>query len=118
MQLAGSARVGPGPAYGDLRASRGRRSPLPPSREGASGPHDQIGIKAQVGAHRPHATRSPRWRRLARSDLGDSASDGLLGAAEIRTPAFRRSDRAGARVRAVAAISVPAGWGPTHASTR
>jgi hypothetical protein len=31
-------------------------------------------MKAQVGAHRPHATRSPRWRRLARSDLGDCAS--------------------------------------------
>src|SRR5450755_3494240 len=50
--------------------------------------------------------------------LGDSASDELLGAAEIRTPAFRRSDRARGRVRAVAAISVPAGWSPTHASTR
>ena len=40
--------------------------------------------------------------------LGDSARDELLGAAEIRTPAFRRSARARGIVRPVAATSVPA----------
>jgi hypothetical protein len=49
--------------------------------------------------------------------LGDSASYELLGAAEIRTPAFPESARARGRVRAVAAIASPAAWGPTHAST-
>jgi len=44
--------------------------------------------------------------------LGDSGSDELLGAAEIRTPAFRRSARARVIVRPLAATSVPAGWGP------
>jgi hypothetical protein len=56
--------------------------------------------------------------RAGRSLLGASTSDELLGAAEIRTPAFRRSARAQGTVRAVAAISVPAGWGSTRASTR
>ena len=41
--------------------------------------------------------------------LGDSASDELLGTAEIRTPAFRRSARVRGIVRPVAATSVPAG---------
>ena len=50
----------------------------------------------------------PRPAR-ARLDLGDSASDELLGTAEIRTPAFRRSARARGIVRPVAATSVPAG---------
>jgi len=54
----------------------------------------------------------------ARLDLGDSASDWLLGAAEIRTPAFRRSARARGIVRPVAATSVPAGWGSARASRR
>ena len=45
----------------------------------------------------------------ARSGLGASTSDELLGTAEIRTPAFRRSARARAIVRPVAATSVPAG---------
>jgi hypothetical protein len=48
-------------------------------------------------------------RGRARLDLGDSASDELLGTAEIRTPAFRRSARARGIVRPVAATSVPAG---------
>ncbi len=50
--------------------------------------------------------------------LGASTSNELLGAAEIRTPAFRRSARARGIVRPVAATSVPAGWGPARASTR
>ena len=62
--------------------------------------------------------RGARLGGGARLSLGDSASDRLSGAAEIRTPAFRRSTRARVRVRALAAISAPAGWGPTHASTR
>jgi hypothetical protein len=43
--------------------------------------------------------------------VGDSASDELLGAAEIRTPAFRRSTRARELVPDVAATSAPAGVG-------
>ena len=47
--------------------------------------------------------------RMSLVRLGDSASDELLGTAEIRTPAFRRSARARGIVRPVAATSVPAG---------
>ena len=64
------------------------------------------------------ALQSANRKLSVRSRLGDSGSDGLLGAAEIGTPAFRRSTRALVTVRALAAISVPAGWGPTRASTR
>jgi hypothetical protein len=59
-----------------------------------------------------------RTAATGRSRLGDSASDELLGAAEIRTPAFRRSTRAREIVPAVAATSAPAGWGSARASTR
>jgi hypothetical protein len=51
------------------------------------------------------ATPGDGWRLL----LGDSASDELLGTAEIRTPAFRRSARLRGTVRPVAATSMPAG---------
>src|SRR5450755_688924 len=52
-----------------------------------------------------------RWPSIAivptewsgRSQVGESTSDELLAAAEIRTPAFRRSARARGIVRAVAA---------------
>ena len=39
----------------------------------------------------------------SRSELGESASDELLGAAEIRTPAFRRSARAAPAIGTIAA---------------
>ena len=61
---------------------------------------------AVAGAKRNAVAPSPG---LARLDLGESESDELLGTAEIRTPAFRRSPRARGIVRPVAATSVPAG---------
>ena len=54
-----------------------------------------------------HACPCRTGRRRRRSLVGDSRSDGLLGAAEIRTPAFRRSARAQVIVRTLASTSVP-----------
>jgi hypothetical protein len=55
-----------------------------------------------------------RWGLL----VGESASDGLLGAVEIRAPAFRRSARPRSMARDVVSIAVSAGWGSARASTR
>lgn len=55
-----------------------------------------------------HPCRVQRKQPPALSKMGASTSDELLGAIEIRTPAFRRSARARGLVRAVAAISMPA----------
>ena len=63
--------------------------------------HSETGAAA-----RPEAVVARSVR--ARLDVGVSTSDEPLGAAEIRTPAFRRSARAPGMVRPVAATSVPA----------
>jgi hypothetical protein len=70
---------------------------------------------ARVPIRQPRVAIGGRSRLLP---LGDSASDGLLGVAEIRTPAFRRSARPRRVLRDVASISVSVGRGATHASTR
>ena len=70
---------------------------------------------AQAGPRTKAVVPSPGRTRL---DLVARTSDELLGTAEIRTPAFRRSARARAIVRPVAATSVPAGRGSARASTR
>jgi hypothetical protein len=58
------------------------------------------------------------WRALGPLAFGRKHERRTTRRAEIRTPAFRRSARARGIVRAVAAISVPAGWGSARASTR
>jgi hypothetical protein len=83
-----------------------------------STPVGPVGLKAPASARRPPPQSSGRRHGSARADLGDSASDELLGVAGIRTPAFRQSARARGIVRTVAAVSVPAGWGSACASTR
>jgi hypothetical protein len=84
-------------------AASGRRRPQAEVRLAGPEPVIWLGLRewGSVGGARP------RFR--GRSLLRDSASDELLGAAEIRTPAFRRSARARGIVRPVVATSVPAG---------
>jgi hypothetical protein len=74
----------------------------------------EAGVRMRgVAIARPEHARERKYscgaQSVARSDVGDSASDELLGTAEIRTPAFRRSARVRGIVRPVAATSVPAG---------
>ena len=105
-----SDRAGSAPSAGQCDCRRGRRRVIAYRR-----------LRSPRGLRRGDRIRRGAIVRRLHAGLlllGASTSDELLGTAEIRTPAFRRSARARGIVRPVAATSVPAGRGSARASTR
>jgi hypothetical protein len=109
--------VAAAPAYASrqtqpcARTDLARCSPIPGRPRRRARPRRYL-----CSGHRLAQCPSPLRRPPSRSVLGDSASHGLLGALEIRTPAFPGSTRA--RGWRGAAIAVSAAWGSARASTR
>jgi hypothetical protein len=98
------ARLSAGPAYGDLRACRNRRSALPPSRVCTSAPVGPVGLKAAAGARRPPRQSCGRRHGIGASGLGDRSSARFSGRwrSSPTTGRHRRPALATASIRALA----------------